>query len=141
MKVKHLTAVLMLALMVMMSQAAYAENASVQPKESGHSARTILMYVCGSDLETEAGLASFNLNQILGADFSADEDVKFIVMTGGSYQWMLDDDKDSSNDNGRLVFPEDVSLPDNAVYLHEATELLRTRRQSPKTRSWETPGH
>ena len=54
MKVKHLTAVLMLALMVMMSQAAYAENASVQPKESGHSARTILMYVCGSDLETEA---------------------------------------------------------------------------------------
>ena len=32
---------------------------------------------------------------------------------------MLDDDKDSSNDNGRLVFPEDVSLPDNAVYLHD----------------------
>ena len=51
--------------------------------------RTIMFYVCGSDLETESGLASFNIKQILESSFSADDNVKFIVLTGGSLLWNL----------------------------------------------------
>ena len=52
--------------------------------------RTVLFYCCGSDLETESGLASFNLKQVLSANFSADDDVRFIVMTGGSLLWNME---------------------------------------------------
>ena len=46
--------------------------------------RTILMYAVGSDLESLSGLCSFNLRQILNSEFSKDDKVKFIVMTGGA---------------------------------------------------------
>ena len=46
--------------------------------------RTILMYVCGSNLESNSAMATYNLRQILNAEFSKDEDVKFIIMTGGA---------------------------------------------------------
>ena len=55
--------------------------------------RTILMYVVGSDLESVSGLASENLEQVLNARFSDGDQVKFIVMTGGSDEndgWHLD---------------------------------------------------
>ena len=46
--------------------------------------RTILMYAVGSDLESLSGLCSFNLRQILNSEFSKDDKIKFIVMTGGA---------------------------------------------------------
>ena len=52
--------------------------------------RTILMYDCGTDLETLGGLASYNLRQILSSTFSADEEINFIVMTGGADKWHLE---------------------------------------------------
>ena len=51
--------------------------------------RTIMLYVCGSDLETSAGMATYNLHQILKSNFSANEDVRFVVMTGGSSEWQF----------------------------------------------------
>ena len=75
--------------------------------------RTILLYDCGSDLETDAGLASYNLRQILESSFSSDGDITFLVMTGGSHKWQID----SSN----LVFPDGVALPDDAVVEYDLT--------------------
>ena len=69
--------------------------------------RTIMLYMCGSDLEEDSGMASANLRQILSSDFGNGEDVRFIVMTGGSCQWHLERDY--------LVFPEGVSVPADAV--------------------------
>ena len=69
--------------------------------------RTIMLYDCGSNLETEAGLATYNLLQILQSSFSSDDDITFLVMTGGSHTWQIDKDK--------LVFPDGVELPDDAV--------------------------
>ena len=43
--------------------------------------RTIMMYICGSNLESRYSMASYNLRQILSTNFSTDEDVKFVVMT------------------------------------------------------------
>ena len=77
--------------------------------------RTILLYDCGSDLETDAGLASYNLKQILRSRFSSDDDITFLVMTGGSHKWQLDNDNDPGNENGYLTFPEGSNLPGDAV--------------------------
>ena len=125
MKCKHLRiAVLVLAMIVMlatMTQAAFAEG----EEQGEHAKRTVLMYVCGSDLESRGGMATFNLRQVLGADFSADDDVKYIVMTGGAEEWQLDDDKDRNNDNNCLVFPENVNVPDDAIYRFDKEESER----------------
>ncbi|MBQ9015587.1 MAG: hypothetical protein IJ109_05640 [Firmicutes bacterium] len=52
--------------------------------------RTVLLYICGSNLETASGMATYNLQQILGANFSQSGRVKVVVMTGGSDQWHLE---------------------------------------------------
>ena len=52
--------------------------------------RTIMLYDCGSNLETGGAMATFNLMQVLESEFSADGDVRFIVMTGGSDMWYME---------------------------------------------------
>ena len=69
--------------------------------------RTIMLYDCGADLETSAAMATYNIEQILKSNFSKDEDIRFLIMTGGSNQWHLDKDC--------LVFPEGNNVPDDAV--------------------------
>ena len=80
---------------------ASAEKAAVKGR------RTVLLYLCGSNLETQAAMASYNIRQILAARFSADEDVRVIIMTGGSGKWQTERDW--------LVFPDDVNVPEDAV--------------------------
>ena len=82
------------------------QEAAADTKSQEKAKRTILLYDCGSNLETEAGLASYNLRQILKSSFSEDDDIRFIVMTGGSYQWQLEKEY--------LVFPDEVNVPEDA---------------------------
>lgn len=46
---------------------------------------TIFMYVCGTDLESDASLASMNLQQIMQTVPS--EGINVVVQTGGTRQW------------------------------------------------------
>jgi hypothetical protein len=46
---------------------------------------SIFIYMCGADLESQVGMASFNLSQIMNAVPA--ENVNIIVQTGGSEQW------------------------------------------------------
>ena len=82
-------------------------QAGVQSDSAARAKRTIMLYICGADLEEDAGMASINLRQVLNADFGDGEDVRFIVMTGGSYRWDLEKEY--------LVFPDGVNVPDDAV--------------------------
>ena len=77
--------------------------------------RTIMLYVCGADLEEDSGMASTNLRQVLESNFGSEEDVRFVVMTGGSYRWYLDDDDNVENDNGFLVYPDGIEVPEDAA--------------------------
>ncbi|WP_050741529.1 clostripain-related cysteine peptidase [Acetobacterium bakii] len=54
---------------------------------------TIFVYMCGSDLESEEGLATMDLQEML--DASKSDKLKFIVQTGGSNAW----DNDLVNDS------------------------------------------
>lgn len=45
----------------------------------------IFVYMCGTDLESENGMASMDIDEMIQA--TAISDVKFIVQTGGTYLW------------------------------------------------------
>ena len=90
------------------------------------SKRTIMLYDCGSNLETQAGLATYNLQQILESSFSSDDDIRFIVMTGGSHKWQIEEDK--------LVFPNEVALPEDAVVEYDTAKREYAKEPSdPKS--------
>lgn len=46
---------------------------------------TIMVYMCGTDLESKSGMATNDLNEMLNADIS--DNVNLIVYTGGCKQW------------------------------------------------------
>ncbi len=56
----------------------------VSPKEKG--ATTVMIYMCGADLESENGLATMDLDEILSVNNQPD-DVNIIVETGGAKSW------------------------------------------------------
>lgn len=47
--------------------------------------KTLLIYMCGSNLETKQGLASKNIDELLSA--TADEKTTIIIQTGGAKKW------------------------------------------------------
>lgn len=51
---------------------------------------TVMLYLCGTDLETDQGLASYNLNEI--GQTVPNSEVNFIVATGGAEQWHADEE-------------------------------------------------
>ena len=52
--------------------------------------RTIMLYCCGADLERRAGVASYNMRQVLNAEFSEGDHVRFLIMTGGTDEWYME---------------------------------------------------
>jgi len=57
--------------------------------------QTILIYIVGSDLESESGLATSDIREMLGSQFDQ-ERVNLLVMTGGATRWSarsIPDDK------------------------------------------------
>ena len=63
---KFFVLITMLTLMLCSaSAAAYADETEAQAE------RTVMLYLCGSDLESSAGMATYNLEQILRANYSS----------------------------------------------------------------------
>lgn len=58
------------------------------PDAKSDAAWTLMVYMCGSDLESGGGASSDNLKEMMNADFS--DKVNVIVETGGSSYWYLD---------------------------------------------------
>ena len=46
---------------------------------------TIFVYMCGSDLESDGGMATADIEEM--TDSSANENVRFVIQTGGASQW------------------------------------------------------
>ena len=109
----------MLLVVCLMPQMVFAEG---ETGSASKAKRTILLYDCGSNLETYAGLATYNLLQVLRSSFSSDDDIRFVVMTGGSTRWQMDNDENYENDNEYLVFPEGVDVPKDAVVVDDPND-------------------
>lgn len=52
----------------------------------GPSSVTLLIYMCGSDLESQTGIASENLQELMSSDIP--DNVRIIVQTGGANKWL-----------------------------------------------------
>lgn len=50
---------------------------------------TILVYMCGTDLESNGGSASADLYEAMQADIG--DNINFVFQTGGTYSWYYDD--------------------------------------------------
>ena len=81
----------LLILTMVISPVVSAASDGAEPDAQGAKAkRTVMLYLCGSNLETESAMATHNLMQILNSEFSADGDVSFIVLTGGAEEWYME---------------------------------------------------
>ncbi|MDY4681610.1 MAG: clostripain-related cysteine peptidase, partial [Lachnospiraceae bacterium] len=91
-------ALLIAGLFTLMSGCADAETAASDPKKMAAKAGTIagstdpgwtiMVYLCGSDLESSSGMASMNLEEMCSAVIP--DNVNVLVETGGSSAWYWD---------------------------------------------------
>lgn len=67
-------------------QSSSQSSSSSEVEEPTKKAWTIMIYMCGSDLESEEGLASEDIKEILSVNNQPD-DVNIIIETGGTTKW------------------------------------------------------
>ncbi len=77
---------LLLALTLCLGCVSFA--AAEEGEKSAAPTRTILLYACGSNLETNYGMATWNLYQILAAEIP--EGINVVVLAGGSEAWQTE---------------------------------------------------
>ena len=92
-----------------------------------------MIYMCGSDLESEYGAASVDINEILSADIS--ENVNVLIQTGGCVDWTNDQISEErsqifSVENGELqLVNDDVGLK-NMAESSTLTEFINYSKES-----------
>ncbi|MCR4584819.1 MAG: peptidase C11 [Lachnospiraceae bacterium] len=67
------------------SVASEARSRYTTVKGNGEDEITMMVYMCGTDLESKHGMASNDLNEMMKAEIS--DKIKIIVYTGGCRQW------------------------------------------------------
>ncbi|MEG2928913.1 MAG: clostripain-related cysteine peptidase [Oscillospiraceae bacterium] len=65
-----------------------SENQMMRSNSKGGS-WTVLIYLCGTDLESQGGFATVNLEEIMDATYS--EKVNVIIQTGGTEEWEMEE--------------------------------------------------
>lgn len=85
------------------------QNENIENK--GTQTFTIMIYMCASDLESENGFASSDLEEMLNA--SLDQKINFIIQTGGTSKWQNFNISNNSNqiykvENGQLILVKDL---------------------------------
>lgn len=73
---------------------------------TGDGTKTIMMYVVGSDLESEHDCATSDMSEVLAADFD-DENINYIIYCGGTKDW---ENPDISDDHNSILKVEDGEL-------------------------------
>lgn len=86
-KVSLLSCLAALLLAIPLSSCSPYTNDLGEPTDAGDADTTwtVLVYMCGSDLESEAGLATENLIELTGSDLG--KNVNFVIETGGARKW------------------------------------------------------
>lgn len=76
----------------------------------GDSGWTILVYLCGTDLESEGYAATMDIIEAISAQYS--EDVRIVYQTGGTSQWYEDTGISNSTIQRWVTVDEDIELVD-----------------------------
>ena len=72
-----------------------------QLKGGGEDVVTVMMYFCGSDLESRGGAATLDLIEMMSADIG--ENVNVVVETGGSLKWATEVMDPTKNERWQVV--------------------------------------
>ena len=62
------------------------ETSGIAAHIGGNAAMTVMVYLCGSDLESRAGDATKDITDLLSG-YTGTRDVNFIIQTGGASEW------------------------------------------------------
>ena len=94
----------------------------------GEDKATVMLYMCGTDLETQAGMATSDLQEILNAEIS--DKVNIIVETGGTLRWRNNVIDNRTNQRYRLTNQGLILLEENLgkrsmVYPATLTDFIR----------------
>ncbi|MDR0951962.1 MAG: hypothetical protein LBM18_03475 [Oscillospiraceae bacterium] len=73
----------------------------VKTRGGGEDLVTLMVYMCGSDLESAGGCGTLDIDEIIGADIS--EKLNIICMTGGANAWDNDYVNPNTNEVWRLT--------------------------------------
>jgi hypothetical protein len=102
-------------------EGAYPVSTAVSPlarekrtvlKGDGTDSATVMVYLCGTDLEAQGGMATADLNEMLHAEIS--EQVNIIIETGGAYRWQNSVISNKTNQRYRAT-PEGLELLEGDV--------------------------
>jgi hypothetical protein len=80
-------------------------------KGDGKDVITILVYMCGADLESRSGMATRDLQEMMKADLGSK--INLIVYTGGAKQWQNNVISNSTNQIYQVKDGKLISLKDN----------------------------
>ena len=81
-------------------------------KGDGTDTNTILVFMCGADLESRSGMATKDIQEMLAADLG--DNVNLIIYTGGARQWQNNVISSSTNQIYQVKDKKLVCLNDNA---------------------------
>ncbi len=70
-------------------------------KGNGQDTMTLMIYMCGSDLESRSGMATADLQEILNADFT--DNLYIVIETGGATKWQNSVISSGTNQRYQLV--------------------------------------
>ena len=77
--------IVFLCFCVLLTACGKSNEGNLQTDKPQNESHTLLIYMCGSDLESSRGYASNNIEEILGAEIP--ENINVILQTGGSENW------------------------------------------------------
>lgn len=91
-------------------------------KGEGNDTVTVMLYLCGSDLESEGGAATSDLEEIMAADIG--DQVNIVVETGGARAWHNDFVDADANQRWQITDEGPVLLEDTAARDMSSGETL-----------------
>ncbi len=94
-------------------------------KGDGTDVSTIMVYLLGSDLESDGGYASGDIEEMMRADFG--DNVNLIIMTGGSYYWDMREISGDTCQYWQVKDGELISIDDNLGLLNMAEPETLTK--------------
>ncbi|MEI6286697.1 MAG: clostripain-related cysteine peptidase [Bacillota bacterium] len=84
---------------------------------------TVMVYIIGTDLEANYGLATNDINSMINSGVGASDKIKVLVQTGGSVKWWYNDKNPEKNISNSLV---QRYLIVNADQENDGIKLLET---------------
>ncbi len=90
----------------------------------GSDVNTVMVYLLGSDLESEGGFASDDIQEMMNADIG--DNVNLVIMTGGSYYWYMDEISSDTCQYWQVKDGELISLDEDLGQLNMASEETLT---------------